>query len=89
MGASRALVCPTSRYDTDCDYCCNLPGDANNDGEVIIFDITYLIDFLYHEGPAPACWDEGNANGDANINLFDITYLQVFLYSEGPAPTCP
>jgi len=31
-------------------------GDVNNSGEINIFDITYLITFLYLDGPAPVCW---------------------------------
>jgi len=56
--------------------CCNndgIRGDANYDRSVDILDKTYLINFLYLEGPAPICWDEANANGDGTINIFDIT----------------
>jgi hypothetical protein len=68
--------------------CCDVPGDANNDGTVNILDITYLINYLYLGGPAPPCMYEGDANGDCSINILDITYLISYLYQGGPAPVC-
>ncbi len=69
-----------------CDYIC---GDANGDGVHNIFDITFLISYLYIDGPAPDPLEAGDANGDGTINIFDATYLITFLYLGGPAPICP
>ena len=55
---------------------------------VNIFDITYIISYLYLEGPPPDVLASANVNGDATVNIFDITYLIAFLYMEGPAPIC-
>jgi len=68
--------------------CCDLPGDADNDGIVNILDITFLISYLYKGGPAPPCLVEGDANGDCILNILDITYLISYLYKGGPAPIC-
>jgi hypothetical protein len=68
--------------------CCDLPGDANNNGSVNILDITYLIAYLYQGGPPPPCMYEGDANGNCSINILDITYLIAYLYQGGPAPIC-
>lgn len=68
--------------------CCNLPGDANDNGSVNILDITYLISFLYKSGPAPQCLNEADPNNSCNINILDITFLISFLYKSGPAPVC-
>ncbi len=70
----------------DCD-----PGEANGDGTYNIFDITYLISFLYLGGPPPIPYPLCNcdANCDCTCNIFDITYLIDWLYRTGPAPcTC-
>ena len=61
-------------------------GDANGDWKVDIFDITFLIAYLYLEGPGPGREFMGDVNGDCEINIFDITYLISYLYLDGPAP---
>lgn len=68
--------------------CCDFPGDAKNDGNCNILDITYLISFLYKGGPPPPCLNEGDVNHDCLINILDITNLIAFLYKDGPAPVC-
>jgi hypothetical protein len=72
--------------------CCIKPGDANNNGNVNIQDITFLINYLYKGGPKPPCFAEGNSNGSGlpcpSINIQDVTYLIKFLYQSGPAPKC-
>ena len=53
-----------------------LPGDANGDGVVNIFDITYLemiLAGLQAETPG------ADANEDGVVNIFDITYLEMIL----------
>jgi GEVED domain/Dockerin type I domain len=62
-------------------------GDANGDRIINIKDATYLINYLYKNGPAPFPMIEvGDANGDGSINIRDVTYLIAFLYKNGPAP---
>jgi len=68
------------------DYIC---GDVNVDTAVNIFDVTYLISYLYMEGPPPVPIESGNVNNDETVNIFDITYLIAYLYMEGPPPNCP
>jgi hypothetical protein len=72
---------------TECG-CCDLAGDANNNGSVNILDITFEISYLYKGGPAPECNDEADANGNGTVNILDITYLISYLYKGGPAPVC-
>ncbi|MCX6829397.1 MAG: hypothetical protein NT002_08985 [candidate division Zixibacteria bacterium] len=69
--------------------CCDLPGDANNNGLVNIQDVTYMIKFLYQAGPPPPCLDEANVNGFNPLNIQDVTYLIKFLYQAGTPPVCP
>ncbi|UCD29925.1 MAG: VCBS repeat-containing protein [Planctomycetota bacterium] len=72
------------------EYVC---GDANNDDNINLLDILYLIDFLYGNplGPPPDPMEAGDANADGNVNLLDILYLIDFLYGspQGPDPLCP
>ncbi len=71
----------TLQGDCDCE-----PGEANNDMVINIFDITYLIGYLYLDGPAPVPYElcSGDSNGDCTCNIFDITYLINYLYLNGP-----
>jgi len=68
-----------------CEWFC---GDANGDALVNLLDITYLINYLYNEGPGPEPIDAADVNGDGTINLLDITYLINYLYNNGPEPSC-
>ena len=71
-----------------CDCDCQ-PGNVNGDETINIFDITYIISYLYLEGPAPTPYElcSGDPNCDCICNIFDITYLITNLYLEGD-PTC-
>jgi len=63
-------------------------GDVDLDRVVNIFDIVYIIQFLYLEGPPPESIESANVNGDATVNIFDITYLIGNLYLDGPPLDC-
>jgi hypothetical protein len=65
-----------------------LCGDVNDDGVVNVFDITYLISYLYMSGPPPVHANSGDVNHDGATNIFDVSYLQSYLYMDGPAPYC-
>jgi len=68
---------------------CFLCGDVNSDGVVNIFDITFLISYLYLGGPAPADSNSADVNNDGMVNIFDITGLISYLYLGGSPPNCP
>lgn len=70
----------------ECEFIC---GDANNEGAVNIFDITFLINYLYKDGPAPESIWPADSDGSGTINIFDVTRLIAYLYLGGPAPNCP
>jgi len=69
-----------------CEFIC---GDINGDDLINLLDITYLINFLYNDGPFPVpTLEAGDINGDGDVNILDITYLINYLYNDGPAPSC-
>jgi hypothetical protein len=87
-------ACPMWRYNrrlngTKYFFVPGLCGDINDDSTINIFDITYLISFLYLSGPAPHSPDMADVNHDGTLNIFDITYLISHLYLNGPPPDCP
>jgi len=64
-------------------------GDANGDESLNIFDITFIITYLYLDGPAPDPENSADVDHTGTVNIFDITYLISYLYLDGPAPDCP
>jgi len=73
-------------------FATQLCGDADNDGNVNLIDVLYLIDHLYGTPPGepPMHWDVADVNNDGNIDLLDILYLIDFLYGipSGTEPMC-
>jgi hypothetical protein len=68
--------------------CCNLAGDANNDGKVNVGDAVYIISYVFRGGPAPICLLEGDANADGKVNVGDAVYIISYVFRGGPAPIC-
>jgi hypothetical protein len=56
-----------------------LRGDTNGDGYTNESDISYLKDWLFYDGQAPACADAADANGDGVIDMSDLLYLSSHL----------
>lgn len=78
------------RYNDNCDRCCNLRGDVNNDGSINIGDLTYLTDYIFFGGDPPPCPEEGDVDGNGAINVGDPAYLTEYLFFGGPPPPpCP
>jgi hypothetical protein len=65
-----------------------LQGDANGDGLINSADVSYLINYLFVNGPAPNPLGAGDANCDGNINSADVAYLINYLFVGGPPPGC-
>ncbi len=63
-------------------------GDVNGDEIVNILDVTFLISYLYKDGPTPDIVEACDANGDGIVNILDITYLISYLYKGGAKPKC-
>ncbi len=68
--------------------CCDVPGDANNDGKVNVGDAVYIIGYVFRGGPEPPCLQEGDANGDVKINVGDAVYIIGYVFRGGPVPIC-
>ena len=68
---------------------CSACGDINNDGNINLFDITYLNSYIYYGGPAPNLMQSADVNHSCSINMLDITYLINYVYYSGAAPNCP
>jgi len=84
-----ALLCTALIYaiPTIAVGCSGLPGDANDDGQVIGGDVTFLVNYLHLGGKEPPCPEQADANGDCVIDDADIVYLINYFSGQGPAPT--
>jgi len=70
----------------------NMPylcGDCNSNGTINILDVTYLVNYLYKNGPEPYPPDAGDVNADFSVNVLDLTYYIRHLYLFGPPLLCP
>ncbi|MEA2030943.1 MAG: S8 family serine peptidase [candidate division Zixibacteria bacterium] len=66
-----------------------LRGDANHSLSINVSDITYLVSFLFMEGPSPVSIQAGDANSNLEINVSDLTFLVAYLFQGGPPPANP
>jgi len=66
--------------------CCVVRSDVDHSGAINVVDLTYLVDYLFFEGPAPPCFEEGDVDGSTAINVVDLTYLVDYLFFSGPPP---
>ena len=64
-----------------------LTADINDDGNINILDVMYLINFFYRGGPPPPHMSWADINHDGMINILDGSYLIDYLYRGGPEPT--
>ena len=49
-----------------------LPGDANGDGQVNIFDVIATINYIIGLNPDPFVFENADVNGDGQVNVFDV-----------------
>jgi len=64
-------------------------GDANNDEDINLLDILFLIDFVYNDGPAPEFVEATDVDSSGETNLLDILGLIQHLYGDGFDLVCP
>ena len=62
-------------------------GNANGTGGINIADVSFLIDFVFMNGPAPGV--EGECDGLAGINMLDIVYLVNYLFAVDQRRSAP
>ncbi|PKK82692.1 MAG: hypothetical protein CVT49_12495 [candidate division Zixibacteria bacterium HGW-Zixibacteria-1] len=69
-----------------CEFLC---GDADYSRSVNILDVTFIINFLYRDGPPPIIDGIADVNDNGATNILDIVYLIAYFYKGGPDTNCP
>ncbi len=72
-------------YGTGCGALC---GDASGDMYVDIGDVVFLIEHIFHEGPAPGSFQIADLNHDDVLDIGDIMTLIDFIFRSGPPLNC-
>ena len=63
--------------------------DCDHNGYADIYDVLYLIDFVYGDGPAPLpFWEMGDLNCSGGIDILDISVSIDYVLHGGATP-CP
>ena len=63
-----------------------LPGDANDNHDVAVSDLTLMISHLFRGGSLPCEFRTGDVTGDCAVTVADLTHMISYLFRGGPAP---
>ena len=63
--------------------------DCDEGDYLNILDVSYLINYLYKNGPEPCVLNAADVDCSENLNILDASYMVNFLYKNGPEPNCP
>jgi len=89
-GSMIDLTLPVVNGDVTVPECCIKRGDVADpvDGNVFVDDLSFLVDYLFKGGLAPACPKAGDCAMpvDGNIFVDDLTYLVDYLFKGGTEP---
>ncbi len=67
--------------------CCQVPGDADNDGEIGIVDLTFFVNYIFGESNLPPiCMEEFDNDGNCESDISDLTYFIEFMFNHGSPP---
>ncbi len=70
-------------YSIDVVKVVSMIGDINADSQVNLADLTYLIAYMFRDGPPPLDPNSADVNGTCNIDIADVTHLVDFMFRSG------
>lgn len=63
-----------------------LRGDLDSDNVYTVNDLSYFIDYLFREGPAPLVVDAADTDANGAITINDLSLLIYYMFRNGPQP---
>lgn len=63
------------------------PGDLNGDDVADVFDVIFLIEYVFAGGAPPNPESRADVNGDCVSDVFDVISLIQYVFESGPPPT--
>ncbi|UCD63444.1 MAG: hypothetical protein JSW34_11950, partial [Candidatus Zixiibacteriota bacterium] len=72
------------------EFCCQIRGDIDHNGQLDVLDVTYFVDWLWQGGDDPVCMEEADVDGNYQVDTLDLIYLVTYFWQGGPPPVpCP
>ncbi|HWR82728.1 MAG TPA: S8 family serine peptidase [Candidatus Deferrimicrobium sp.] len=65
---------------------CSQRGNVDGLPGITVADITFMVDYMFNNGPAPLPLESGDYNCANGINIEDLTSMVAFLFAFGPPP---
>ncbi len=64
-------------------------GDVDDDGELVLSDAIFALNYLFLGGKEPACQDAADVNDDGKLDIGDPIFLLGFLFLGSAPPPAP
>ncbi len=74
--AEEEVILPTQDVTIDVELG-NIPGDANDDGEVNVLDLIVIAQYYTQQDPEPLCFINADVLGNGEVNVLDIIAVAV------------
>jgi hypothetical protein len=65
-----------------------IPGDADNDGDIDQDDADYINAYLCEDGPTPYPLANADPNNDCQVNIIDVEFIEEYLAGGDPPVLC-
>lgn len=61
-------------------------GDINNDLQMDIADLLFLVEHMFNFGPAPPIWQSADLDCSTEVDIGDLLFMVEFMFGSPPGP---